>query len=66
MKIECKAKNEDGSIIFEGSLNQIEISFLLQYAVNSLMTHGAVFNLQGDPAKEEEFRIKLPEGVTLQ
>jgi len=58
-------KNEDGSVNFEGSLNALEVSFLIQFAVNALMMQGALFNITKDD-DSEEMRIKLPEGSTLQ
>jgi hypothetical protein len=45
MQVDVKAKNEDGDILFEGSINKKELSFLLQYSINDLMAAGVMFNL---------------------
>jgi hypothetical protein len=54
-----KAKNEDGSVLFEGSLNRHEVGFLIQYAVNALMASGAVFELDKPEENEDDIRIKF-------
>jgi hypothetical protein len=43
----------------------MEISFLLQYAINALMMQGVLFDLKKD-VPETEMRITMPEGSTLQ
>jgi len=65
MRLDLKVKNEDGSINFEGSLNRTEITYLIQYAVNSLMVQGALFDLTKE-VSEDESRIKMPGNTTLQ
>jgi hypothetical protein len=53
-------------VLFEGSLNRFEVSFLIQYAVNALMTQGAIFNITPDKEEDDEdaepMRITLPKG----
>jgi hypothetical protein len=60
--IDVKAKNEDGSVVFEGSLNKNEVGFLLMYAIKDLLDAGVAFHLQDDEGDEEEpnIRIKYP------
>jgi hypothetical protein len=61
MKIDVKAKNEEGELIFEGTLNRREVGFLLQYAVNDLMVAGVEFNLQEpDDDDDEPLRMTFP------
>jgi hypothetical protein len=43
----------------------MEVSFLLQYAINALMMQGVLFDLKKD-VPETEMRITMPEGSTLQ
>lgn len=65
MQIECKAKDEEGNIIFEGMLNRKEVSFLLQYSINDLMAAGVLFNLD-EPDEDDDnpaMRIRFPEGT---
>jgi hypothetical protein len=52
-------------VLFEGSLNRFEVSFLIQYAVNALMTQGAIFNITPDKEEDDDaepMRITLPKG----
>lgn len=52
-------------MLFEGSLNRFEVSFLIQYAVNALMTQGAIFNITPDKEEDDDaepMRITLPKG----
>jgi len=65
MKIECKAKDEEGNVLFEGLLNRKEVSFLLQYSINDLMSAGVIFNLD-EPDEDDDnpaMRIRFPEGT---
>lgn len=68
IEINVKAKEEDGSIIFEGKLNRQESSFLLGMAINDLLAAGVQFYLD-QPAQDEDGednnRIKFPEGTHL-
>ena len=66
MKIKLKFKEGQTGGATEGFLTETEISFLVQYAVNSLMGNGVLFNLQQEVKSEEEVRIQYPDGVTLQ
>jgi hypothetical protein len=67
MKLAVKFKDKDGNVHLDGVLNQNEISFLLQYAVNSLMAHGVTFALaKGEENSEEEIKFEIPEGTTVQ
>jgi hypothetical protein len=61
MQIDVKAKNEEGEILFEGKLNKFEVGFLIQYAVNGLMSSGAIFELQRPTERDDEVRIKFSE-----
>lgn len=58
MHIDVKAKEEDGSVIFEGALNKPEVNFLLSYAINDLMAAGVQFNLNLEDTGES--RIVVP------
>ena len=65
IEIDVKAKEEDGTIIFEGKLNRAEAGFLLGYSINDLLGAGVQFYL--DQAAQDEdgndkVRIKYPEG----
>jgi hypothetical protein len=70
MQIEVKSRNSDtGEVEVAGHLNQIEVSFLLQFAINALMSMGAEIDLKEDDDDGEgkkKSRIKLPKGTTLQ
>lgn len=59
MKIDVTARTEDGDIVFKGSVNRAEVSFLLQYAVNGLMSSGAVLEFTRPEETEDEVRIKF-------
>ena len=64
IEIEVKAREEDGTIIFEGKLNKQEAGFLLGYSINDLLSAGVQFYLQQPPQNEDgedELRIKFPE-----
>jgi len=56
--IEVIAKEEDGTIIFQGKLNKQESSFLLGYAINDLLAAGVQFHLE--QPDEGESRLKFP------
>lgn len=68
MRIEVKERNEEtGEVECAGWLNKTEVSFLLQYAINSLMAIGAVFDLKKEQEQEkEELRITFPTNETIQ
>lgn len=66
MKLAVKFKDEEGNVHLDGVLNQNEISFLIQYAVNSLMAHGVTFALAKGADNEEEIKFEVPEGSTVQ
>lgn len=66
--IDVKAKDEDGNVVIEGKLNKNEIGFLLQYAINDLVSAGVQFHLQEEQDDEDEnpdVRFKFPTGGTL-
>ena len=66
IKIEVKEKNEEtGEIDIVGTLNAIEVNYLVQYAINTLMAQGVQFDLDKE-AKDNELRIKFPVDATLQ
>lgn len=58
MMIDIKTKDEQGNIIFEGTLNRKEVGFILQYGVNDLLAAGVMFNLDQEDVGEN--RIKTP------
>lgn len=58
MHIDVKAKDTEGNLLFEGTMNQKELSFCLQYAINDLMAYGVQFNL--DQADEGTNRMTFP------
>lgn len=68
MKIKVVGKDEDGNIQIEGEINKREASFLLNYAINDLLSAGVQFYLDEpyDAALDEEdaehqpLRIKTP------
>ena len=65
MLINVKAKTEDGGILFDGEINAKEVSFLLSYAINDLLSAGVMFNLD-EPDEDEDnpaMRIRFPEGT---
>lgn len=68
MKLAVKFKDKDGNVHLEGVLNQNELSFLVQYAVNNLMANGVVFQLKKPTENEtdENIEINVPEGTTIQ
>jgi hypothetical protein len=61
-----KERNEEtGELEVTGHLNRMEVSFLLQFAINTLMMQGVIFDLSKE-VPETEMRITMPEGSTLQ
>lgn len=60
MMIDVKTKDDEGNILFEGTLNSREVGFLLQYSINDLMAAGVQFHLQEPDNDGEEVRIKWP------
>ena len=64
IEIDVKAREEDGTIIFEGKLNKQETSFLLGYSINDLLSAGVQFYLDQaaqDSDGNDVVRIKYPE-----
>lgn len=59
MKFEINSKNEDGSIVFQGTANGTEASFLLNVGVSYLLAKGAMPLLKG--GTEEEVVAEEPE-----
>ena len=53
MMLDIKAKDDEGNILFEGKLNKSEVGFLIQYAVNDLVSAGVHFNLQAQSTNEQ-------------
>jgi hypothetical protein len=62
MKLETLIKNEDGSVKFQASLNQAEVTTLLQYSINNLMAMGFVFDTQLEVKDDDNTtnRFKAP------
>lgn len=58
MNIEAKFKDKHGNITIEGVIQQQEVSFLLQYAINVLMGQGVKFELD-DEGEEEQQSVKM-------
>ena len=42
MRVKVAIPQEDGSVEFTAELNDTEVGFLLDYAINSLMAKGAI------------------------
>lgn len=68
IKIEVRERNEEtGEIEFAGWLSKPEINFLLQYAINSLMAQGVIFDLKTEQEEgKEEMRIQIPANESIQ
>lgn len=67
MKIDVKARNEEGEILFDGAFNKKEVGFLLHYAVTDLLMAGVQFNLQEpieEDAEDPPLRFAFPERPT--
>lgn len=63
--IEVKTKDEEGNIIFEGTLNRKEVGFILQYGINDLIGHGVLFQLQEEDDEDDPpLRMKFPTGTS--
>lgn len=58
MKLDVKAKDDEGNIVFEGKLDKGEVSFLIQYAINDLMAAGVQFRMEQDE-DEEDTQLKF-------
>jgi hypothetical protein len=65
MKLDVKAKDDDGNIVFEGKLDKAEISFLIQYAINDLMAAGVQFRMEQDE-DEDDTQLKFDYDGNLQ
>lgn len=52
MKIEVKAEDDEGNLVFEGKLNKKEVSYLLQFGINGLMAMGATFGFEKEDTGE--------------
>lgn len=67
MKINVQSQDDEGNVAFDATLNRAEVNTLLQYAVNSLMAHGFIFESQQlDDEDEDTVRFKRPEGQSVQ
>jgi hypothetical protein len=64
LKIEVTTRDEAGNIAFTGSLNQREISFVLNVGINYLLANGALPLFTGKD--DEELGIVAPESKTVQ
>lgn len=62
MEIRVKTINEDGSVLFDGMLNQKEVQFVLEVGVNFLLANGAQPFLEDD----DEDTIEAPGSETVQ
>jgi hypothetical protein len=64
MEIEVKTLNADGSLVFQGKLDQAQIQFILGVGINVLLANGAA-SLQEDD-EDDEFVINAPTTETVQ
>lgn len=65
MRIEVRERNAEGEVVVVGFLNQKEISYLLQYGINSLMAMGMEFDLQTNPEETEQIRLRAANGIII-
>lgn len=52
MELEVKTLNTDGSVVFEGKLNPLQVQFILGVGINFLLANGAQV-LEDDDDEEE-------------
>jgi hypothetical protein len=64
MEIQVKTLNADGSLVFEGKLNQEQVQFILGVGINFLLANGA--EVLQDDDDEDEFVINAPTTETVQ
>ena len=65
IKLDVKEKDEEtGEIKVVGTLNALEVNFLVQYAINALMAQGVLFELSEQ--SDSKLRIYREDGTTLQ
>jgi hypothetical protein len=64
VKLNVKAKDDEGNIIFEGTLDKSEVSFLIQYSINDLMAAGVQFRMEQDE-DEDDTQLKFDYEGTL-
>lgn len=46
-------------------MNEKEVNYLVQYAINSLMAMGMEFDLKTSPEETDKIRMKVLEGITV-
>lgn len=63
MHIKVKNNNDEGDVLFEGSLNKNEVGFLLMYAINDLLQAGVQFHLEEDDGDEENPAVRIDLGT---
>ena len=63
---EFNEKTNEAEVV--GSLNSIEVSYLVQFAINYLMAAGVEMDMKkmGEVEDQEALRFELPDGATLQ
>lgn len=61
MIIEVQTKDEEGNIAFQGKLNSVEASFVLNVGINYLMARGALPLFTGE---DDEDVSKYAPGTT--
>ena len=69
MKLKVTGKDENGNVQFEGTINKREATFLLNYAINDLLSARVQFyldesydpNLDDEDADRQPLRIKTPD-----
>lgn len=54
MKIKQTIETENGSVELNATLSDKEVNFLIEYAINSLITQGYIYENLGKMIKEAE------------
>ncbi len=62
MKFEIKTKDDKGEVVFQGTANQNEASFLLEVGINYLLAQGAMPMLTGD-MNPDSTMVEQPEAA---
>jgi hypothetical protein len=65
LKIKVKAHDGEGNVVVEGTLNEAEMNYLLQFGINGLMAMGAQFALE-EADEENNIRINFGGATSIQ
>jgi hypothetical protein len=65
MKVAIKAHDSEGNVVIEGTLNEAEMNYLLQFGINGLMAMGAQFALE-ESDTDSNVRINFGGADTMQ